>query len=217
MKGGNLGFSAVAAVVAFAFTQLAGAQAVQIRDATGALVGLYGGPAGYDAAPGLPSASGSAFRVISSTGYAFSIGTGSGVVLYGREAHPAYGGGINGQIATSLSYLTVDCSGPAYLVIAPAGLTDQITGGVAFRVAQGPIFYTPKSAIAGARTIRSSGLPVVGQCSADTPTERMTLPAFPNDPATTGVSNVPFVPPLTLGLADTPWLLLRDSFESQVG
>jgi hypothetical protein len=42
---------------------------------------------------------------------------------------------------------------------------------------------------------------------------QLVLPALPNDPGVTGVSG-DFVPPVTIGVVDSPWLLFRDSFES---
>ena len=203
----------IVAAAGFVSSKLCSAQAVQVRDATGTLVGLYLGPAGYDTNSGLPVAEGSAFRVISATGYTFSIGSGSGVVLRGGAAHPGFGS--DRRLRPDVYYESVNCTGPGYGTFENnIDLSLQITGGVVFRVLQGPLYYMPKAAISELRTFRSSGLPAPGACSTGTFTERG-IPALPNDPGVTGVSDVQFVAPLTLGLVDSPWLLLRDSFESQ--
>jgi hypothetical protein len=63
------------------------AQAVQLRDASGALAGLYGGSIGFDSAPGLPDCSGPAVRAITANGYTYSLVVACGRIGYG-EASP---------------------------------------------------------------------------------------------------------------------------------
>jgi len=189
------------------------AQSIPVRDANGALVGLYAGGGGPDLEQGPPQSFGPygpAFRVVSQQGYMAVFGTITGRLTVGFNVLSGFYSGAN--VNQGLFFESQDCTGQAWISVNTPG--GPATGGFVIATLL-PTYlphYVPKTAVSQALVYRSSL--TAGGCSAQGPSNTVGLPAFVNDPAVTGIPNAPYQPPLTLGYSDTLWLLFRDEFES---
>jgi len=193
------------------------AQAAQVRDASGALVGLFVGGAGPDIDLGPPSSSVvPALRVMSDRGYLAAYGVGTGRIAMGTYVLPSFSWAVNmGQLSQSLYFTTPDCSGQAYVVLNVGAQQTGVYGGFVFAtgIPGLPPYYAPKGEQAiGRPLVASRGGD--GACGPNGASNIGSLPAVPNNPSVTGFPNAPFVPPLTLGYSDAAWLLFRNGFES---
>lgn len=199
-------------VTLVALTQIpdAAAQALQIRDNAGSLVGLYLGGAGPDVVQGAPLTPTPGYRVASATGYVGVIDPLSGKLTYGSYAQPAFNAGtLQGSF---LSFLTTDCTGQAYVKTSTQVATSP--GGFVFATS-GPsylVYYVHKSDLSILRTTFSDLQN--GTCNAGQNTDLPSFMAIPNDPAVSGFPDTPFAPPLTLGFVSIPWLMFGDGFET---
>lgn len=193
----------LAAVAALFSTgsSLSWAQSVQVRDANGALVGLYLDSVSAGATP--------AFRVLTSTNHVANIDASTGRVV---EQRPNLGFTAAG-FSSSLAFTSSNCTGQAYVITQPVAPAS----GFVIDVGENAyvLYFAPRGEQPTVRSFSSTGR--VGGSCAQGPGMGTTLRVFPNDPSVTGLPNTPFAPPLSLSAAATPWLLFKDGFETQAG
>lgn len=110
-------------------------------------------------------------------------------------------------------YSTVDCSGVArYKTVSPVGYR---CGGILKRMNAPPniLIFTPFAALAEETIVRSRRL-FSGTCSPyPGPQIFNTVEAGANDPAISGVLNVPYLAPISVTLTSAGNCLFRDGFE----
>jgi hypothetical protein len=123
---------------------------------------------------------------------------------------------VAGQnISSQIYFVTLDCSGPRYVVYASM---PTVSGGIVFdpnTSAYDP-HYIPKAAPSVSGVITKE-LSSNGDCvnTAQAGPSQSLVQVFPNQPGVTGVRNEPYAPPLRLEMAPLALLfeLFKDGFE----
>ena len=112
---------------------------------------------------------------------------------------------------TALLYSSANCTGQAY--VSTDGQLNP-AGGLVFGAGAKGLYYVAKTPVATTTAIASSYNGA--SCSGFTPALFAVVPAVPNVPATTGVPNTPFLPPLHLEMVPLSqyFRIFQNGFES---
>ena len=146
-------------------------------------------------------------------GYRFSLDASTGSIrLPGIAAAITDIGGVAYQISIGLYYSDSNCTGQAYIDVDSTG---QHAGGVVVNAGSRGLYYVTKPTDA---TPVAMGAEFDGQnCNAIVPSVLPVVPVFANDPAVTGVPNMPFAMPIHLEvvpLSQFLHIIFRNGFES---
>ncbi len=180
-------------IACLSFGQVALADAPILVDANQQFVGYYSGTElTY-------------IRTISRTGYVFGVEMQSGALITTRVG-PQY----SSNTIPTLMFLTVDCTGPAF--VSPENEFDL--PGYVWGHGPADFYYALKGAVPTMRSPASAKQSPTDPCQVLTPAPRLTFPAFPNDPDVTGVQSTPYAPPLSISLFDAWNSLFADGFEA---
>jgi hypothetical protein len=176
-----------------AATSVATAQSAGVVvDATGTALGLF---AGEDGSTIVHSARGYRFAVRADNGTVASPTTDVGGVTYD----------------SALVFTSVNCTGQAYVTVSSAG---AVSGGMVLPAGSRGLHSIDKAVQAQVLAMGSSFSGTA--CTTITPGLFAVVPAHPNNPAVTGVSNTPYAPPIRLELLPLSMLyrVFSDGFES---
>lgn len=173
-----------------------------IVDATGRVMAFYVGPVET-----------SRVRGVTTEGFLLEFYMTEGAL----SAVPAdaAGAGAYGVTTGTMYFTEPNCGGTAFGQLSNGSVPYR--GGIVFEVEfQQQRWYVPKYPTIQNFTAASERQNANFTCSASNVTG-LFVPIFPNDPAITGFSNLPFTPPLRIEVAtisDPSGLLLRDGFET---
>lgn len=142
-------------------------------------------------------------------GFRFSVDGSSGSIIPVDED-------ISGTSYDSyLMYSTANCTGQAYVGMSN---NDYSAGGIIVNAGNKGLYYIPKTP---SKTTVAIGSSFSGTaCSTASQINFfVVVPALPNDPATTGVPNTPYVPPLHLEMVPLSqfFQIFKDGFGYYVG
>jgi hypothetical protein len=145
--------------------------------------------------------------VLNSKGYSFAI-RGANAHLYDNEVFPVDGFGADSfPPFRAIGYLSSDCSGQAYLLVAQAGYVVQTT---VFDSNYQTVF-TPLAELPLVRSIGSVRVDNASDCGRLSPAEdHPSVSAYPNSEFVSGFPLAGYVAPLSIRIADD---LFSDGFE----